>query len=224
MDAGRLPSRISASGYNSLLACPYQFYGRYVLGLREPEEVREEMEKRDYGEYVHRALRRFHVRFPVCTDVGRDELESALREISDQVFRGATEGSYLSHAWALRWHGAIPAYLDWQLSREQQGWRFYAAETDRTIELTLSDGAVLRLEGRLDRIDKTETAGGEAFAVVDYKTRAAVDLRRAVREPGEDVQLPVYAALLGEQTREAFFLAVDGKQAQAVALDEATII
>jgi ATP-dependent helicase/nuclease subunit B len=216
----QLPSRISASGYNSLVACPYQFYARYVLGLREPDEVREETEKRDYGEYVHRALRRFHARFPVCADVDREELEASLQEISGQVFRKATQGSYLGHAWALRWRATIPAYLDWQIDREEQGWRFLAAESKRTITVALADGASLCLEGRLDRIDARDTGQVSDLAVVDYKTRAAADLRRSIREPGEEVQLPVYAALVGDETREAFFLALDGKQAQVIALDE----
>ena len=215
-----LPARISASGYNSLIACPYQYYGRYVLGLREPEEVREEMEKRDYGEFVHRALRRFHARFPVCGDVAREQLESALRDISDEVFHAATQVSYLSHAWSLRWRGIIPAYLDWQLEREQQGWRFRAAESEHAIDIELADATVLRLEGRLDRTDVREVEGQRQLAVVDYKTRAASDLSKAAREPGEDVQLPVYAALLGEQTHQALFLSLEGHRAQTVALDE----
>ena len=98
-----LPERISASGYNSLVACPYQYYGRYVLGLRETDEVREEMEKRDYGEFVHRILRRMHGRFPLFGSVPRAELERGMHEISESVFREATETSYLSKAWALRW-------------------------------------------------------------------------------------------------------------------------
>jgi len=216
----RLPVRISASGYNSLVACPYQYYGRYVLGLREPEEVREEMEKRDYGEYVHRALRRFHARFPVCGGVAREQLESALRAISDEVFRPATRISYLSHAWELRWRGLIPAYLQWQLERELQGWRFQASESEQAIDIELADATILRLEGRLDRIDARESNGRDELAVVDYKTRAAGDLRRVAKEPGEDVQLPVYAALLGEQAHEALFLALEGERAQSVSLDE----
>jgi len=220
VQARYVPNRISASGYNSLVACPYQFYGRYVLGLREPEEVREEMEKRDFGEYVHRSLRRFHVRFPVCTGIAREELESALRDISDQVFLEATQGSYLSHAWVVRWRGTIAAYLDWQLERERQGWRFRAAESEHAIDIELADGTTLRLEGRLDRIDVREAGTACELAVVDYKMRAASDLRRAAKEPGEDVQLPVYAALLGPETRQVFYLALDGKQAQAIAMDD----
>lgn len=211
----RVPARISASGYNSLLACPYQFYGRYVLRLRESEEVREEMEKRDYGEYVHRVLRRFHARYPVCTDVPREQLEDALRQISDEVFRGAIASSYLSHAWALRWRATMGAYLDWQLEREQQGWYFVEAETERDTEVRLADGTAMILEGRLDRVDQHKTG---AYAVLDYKTRAAADLRKDLKEPGEDVQLPVYAALQGGETREAFYLALERGQVQVAAL------
>ena len=32
--AALIPSKISASAYNALMACPYQFYARYVLGLQ----------------------------------------------------------------------------------------------------------------------------------------------------------------------------------------------
>ena len=34
-----LPRQISASAYKSLVACPYQYYAGYVLGLKELDEV-----------------------------------------------------------------------------------------------------------------------------------------------------------------------------------------
>ncbi|MEJ1959050.1 MAG: PD-(D/E)XK nuclease family protein [Nitrosomonadales bacterium] len=58
-----IPERISASGYNSLVACPYQFFARHMLRLNEMDEVREGVEKRDYGEWVHDILHRFHQKF-----------------------------------------------------------------------------------------------------------------------------------------------------------------
>ncbi len=219
----RLPERISASAYNSLVACPYQYYGRYVLGLREPDEVREQMEKRDYGEFVHRILRRFHAQFPVCSGMERERLEQVLAEISGQVFRDATEANYLSHAWAIRWNATIPAYLDWQIEREQQGWRFHAGESKRELEVSLPDGATIVLEGRLDRIDERSDSAGTGYAVIDYKTRSPTDLRRNVGEPGEDVQLPVYVLLLAGGVREAAYLSVDSKQARLVSLDEGAL-
>ena len=219
----RAPERISASGYNSLVACPYQYHARYVLGLREPDEVREEFEKRDYGAYVHTILHQFHTRFPVCGEIAREQLDLALRNISESVFRNATEASYLSHAWALRWQAIIPAYIDWQLAREEQGWRFYVAECKREIEITLADGAVLTMEGRIDRIDKRAESGLSACSIVDYKTRAYDALRRTIRDPGEDVQLPVYTVLLSGEVQEALFLSLDGGQARSVCLDLQTL-
>lgn len=214
----RMPDRISASGYNSLVACPYQFYARYALGLRETDEVREAMEKRDYGEYVHRILRDFHARFAVVSERSREELEKSLQEISNRVFRAATEADYLSHAWAIRWRALIPHYLDWQLAREQDGWRFHASEVKREIAIELPGGASLRVEGRLDRID--EHAQGKRFAVLDYKTRNAKSLKDALKSPGEDVQLPVYAALLAQPADAAFYLSLDRDTVNEVAISE----
>jgi ATP-dependent helicase/nuclease subunit B len=209
LDSARIPARISASGYNSLVACPYQFYARYALGLREPDEVRETLEKRDFGEYVHRILRDFHARFSSIADRPRAEIEDLLAQISDRVFRAATEADYLSHAWALRWRALIPRYLDWQLDRERDGWRFHAAEMKREIVIELPGGGSLTLEGRLDRVDRRDSQGMRTFAVLDYKTRNAKALKDALATPGEDVQLPVYAALISEPVEGAFYLSLD---------------
>ena len=219
----RAPVRISASAYNSLVACPYQYHARYVLGLREPDEVREAFEKRDYGEYVHTILHQFHARFPVCCEIAREKLDSAMRNISESVFKNATEASYLSHAWALRWQAIVPAYIDWQLEREQQGWRFHAAESKREVEIGLANGAVLTVEGRIDRVDKRTESGLTAYSIVDYKTRAYEALRRTVKDSGEDAQLPVYAVLLSDEAQEALFLSLDGGQARSVCLDSRTL-
>ena len=67
--AALLPRKISASGYNSLVACPYQFHARYVLGLAELDDVQEMIEKKDYGSLVHGVLTRFHGAHPRVTGV-----------------------------------------------------------------------------------------------------------------------------------------------------------
>jgi ATP-dependent helicase/nuclease subunit B len=215
-----VPSKVSASGYNSLLACPYQFYARYVLRLRETEDVQEALEKRDYGEYVHRILRLFHERHPQASVVPRPELERTLIEISNEVFRAATEANYLSHAWALRWRALIPRYLDWQLDRERHGWVFHAAELKRSIEIALPNGATLMLEGRIDRVDRHEIDGATTFAVVDYKTSNKKLLKDALVDTGEDIQLPVYVNLLDAPVEDAFYLSLDGKSVDDVQLDD----
>jgi ATP-dependent helicase/nuclease subunit B len=93
--AALLPARISASGYSSLLACPYQFHARYVLGLAELDDVQELIEKKDYGSLVHRVLAQFHTAHPRVSALdpaaaARELEELSEREFADAVARNST--------------------------------------------------------------------------------------------------------------------------------------
>jgi ATP-dependent helicase/nuclease subunit B len=202
-----VPSRISASGYNSLVACPYQFYARHMLRLNELDEVREGVEKRDYGEWVHGILHRFHQQFPVLAEHSRSALEQALRHISSEVFAPTVERDYLARAWLLRWQQAIPAYLDAQLKSEAEGWRYQNGEVP--FELPLTDE--LTLHGRIDRVDARESE----CRVLDYKMMEATRLRNKLKEAGEDVQLACYAHVY--EADEAAFISIEKDKVVAVA-------
>jgi len=197
-----LPSAISPSGYNSLVACPYQFYARHILRLNELDEVREALDKRDYGTWVHAALQRFHSEFPVASASARAVLDAALARISREVFADALAHDYLAQAWLLRWQTQIPAYLDWQLSREAEGWRHHSAELPFSVDVL--DGLTLR--GRIDRVDYQDE--GEQCAVLDYKTQTVSVLKSKLKDAGEDVQLACYA--LTQNATDAEFVSLDG--------------
>lgn len=212
--SGQVPSKISASGYQSLIDCPYQYFSRAVLKLRSPDEVEEEMEKRDFGEFVHDILHRFHRRFAVVAGIDSTELRNGLLEETETVFAAALEQNFMARAWRLQWESAIDAYLSWQLKREEQGWRWYAGEFENGFSLQLENGESFRLEGRLDRIDQREFEGAKQTAVIDYKARAASALQAKLKSAGEDVQLPVYAALAEAahpdyQVAEAAYLSIE---------------
>jgi len=53
IDKNLIPKSISASGYQQLLNCPYQFYAARCLQLSPPENVQKFLAKSDYGERVH---------------------------------------------------------------------------------------------------------------------------------------------------------------------------
>lgn len=213
----QVPARISASGYNSLLACPYQYFARHVLGLNEEDEVTVEMEKQDFGQVVHTILARFHARHPAITRLGLAEAERILRAITDDVFAPLLAQNYINHAWKLAWEAVLPAYLAWQQQREQDGWTVAEQEAPRRRLLTLDDGAAVELVGTLDRLDR---AGGRV-AVLDYKTGHPTKLRERLQDPGEDVQLPVYALLAGEPVADAAYLTLgrDGPKTVAFPRD-----
>ena len=210
----RVPLTVSASGYASLVACPYQFFARRVLGLSEKEEVREALEKRDYGEFVHRILKRFHARYPVLDGLADAELTGALAGISEAEFKGVVEESFLDHAWLARWRSRIPSYITWQRQREEAGWRHAGGELERRSRFALADLAELTLHGRLDRLDRRADA---AEAVLDYKTQRRKALGDRVND-ADDVQLAVYALLQGEAVAEAAYVALDEEKIAEVPL------
>lgn len=210
----RLPARLSASGWQKLVSCPYRYFAHYDLELGEAEEVAEEMEKADYGERVHTILKLFHTRYPVLADIGRSSLLADLEAISLDAFRSGEANHYLALGWRLRWQKQLPAYVDWALAREAEGWRWQEAEQEYSRELALPDGHGLTLYGRLDRLDEGEAGR----AVVDYKAQSIQRLKSRLKTPGEDVQLAFYGALTGAAS--AGLVALDDDRIQEVRLGQ----
>lgn len=196
---------VSISAYNSLVACPYQFYARHILRLNELDEVQEGIEKRDYGERVHAILQRFHERYPRVSEHSRDTMEVALRQISEEVFADLLQQDFEARAWLARWFKALPAYIEWQMVNEAQGWRYVESESAFDWEL---EG--VRLRGRIDRLDMN----GQQKRVLDYKTQSDQVLRNKLREPGEDVQLACYA--YAHEAADAAFLSIESGKVKSV--------
>lgn len=212
-----VPRKISASGYQQLIDCPYQFFAQSVLKLREADDVTEEMEKRDFGELVHAVLNRFHRKIPLVSAMPLADARHALIAETADVFAAAIEQSFVAHAWRLQWETAIDSYLAWQTERESKGWRWQTGELAGGFDLPLENGEKLRLEGRIDRLDLNE----EHTGVIDYKARDESALKRKLKSPGEDVQLAVYAALAEAKHPErtvtdAAYLAIMRRDVKAV--------
>jgi ATP-dependent helicase/nuclease subunit B len=190
-----LPARLTASGAQSLTDCAYQFYARHLLGLRQADDVVEEPAKREFGEALHAVLYRFHREWGAqdFDAVAAQRLRESLARHVQAVFapRVARLPAFLGLQ--VRCEALIDRYVEWLQGRARAGWRWSTGE--RTVEATLAlDGQrAIVLHGRIDRID-TDRDG--RCQVIDYKARPAKDLKRALAEPGEDVQLPFYGVLL----------------------------
>jgi ATP-dependent helicase/nuclease subunit B len=210
-----IPGAISASGYNTLIACPYQFHARYLLRLGALDEVEELIDKSGYGQHVHEILTAFHRELPCVGAAPAVEAAARLSALSDSVFARSVGRNALARGWLLRWKSLIPAYLDWQRARESEGWRWHAGEAARELAIRTPAGREFKLVGRLDRVDRN--AAG-ATAVVDYKTRSESALNKSLAIPGEDVQLPVYALLWREPVTQALYVSMDRDAVNTVAL------
>jgi len=217
--ADRTPVRVSVSAYRSLIGCPYQYFAGQALGLRPLDEVEEDLDKRGYGELLHRALLRFHRHVPVVSALTPDEAWHEMERITGEVFDAETDRDPLAKAWALRWRRRIAGYLDLMRTREADGWRWSAGEIPAEQRIPLADGTGVTLYGRLDRLDRREAEGAEVFAVLDYKTQKRDVLRKLLAER-DDVQLACYALLHGGVV-ETSFVAADDDPVRVVPSDRA---
>ncbi|MBB3214147.1 ATP-dependent helicase/nuclease subunit B [Herbaspirillum sp. Sphag1AN] len=201
-----LPTRLSASGYNSLVACPYQFFALRMLRVSVLDELSDMPEKRDYGGWLHEILMTYH-------DTVRDqrtpltERDALLAKISAQVFDAAIDQHPVALGYAARWYKVMPAYLRWANEREAQGWYFVLGEEALQHKLDWPGGEI-ELHGRLDRIDEHTEGDQVERVVLDYKTRTLPSLVTKLKD-AEDHQLPFYGLLSGQRLQGAHYVALE---------------
>lgn len=210
-----LPTSLSASGYASLVVCPYQFFAGRMLGLSSLNELSDMPEKRDYGDWLHAILKRFHEELKAAQAVMlHTDKEVLLKKISGDFFDEILQKSPAALAYSVRWNKVIPAYVAWLQSHEEAGWQFEMGEIKNEKVLEWQGGQII-LKGRIDRIDQ-HTSG--EMAVLDYKTRNLVDLRNRLKQ-GEDHQLPFYGLLTDLPVSNASYIALELSQGKAGQVD-----
>lgn len=205
--------RLSASAYEDLRRCPYRFFALRQLGLQEPDEIDVDLDKRDFGNWLHKVLSTFHAK--LVQDAAADRtrlLDEAAAAVKREMRLDDGEFLPFSAAWAQVREG----YLAWLAQHEaDEGAAFREAESEHECGV-----GGLRLFGRIDRIDALR-AGGRM--VMDYKTESLQVTQERVRQPGEDTQLAFYAALLGDAQLRAAYVNI-GERGETRAVEQPDVM
>lgn len=196
--------RISASAYEDLRRCPYRFFALRQLGLQEQDELDSEVDKRDFGLWLHAVLKEFHE----ALHAGPPPHGEARREMLQRAAESVTRAQRLDDGGFLPFLAAWPqvreGYLEWLAAHEASGAVFTSAESEHSQPL-----GELTLTGKLDRID---TLGDGGVFVIDYKTESQATTRERIRRPAEDTQLAFYAALLPHDTLRAAYVNIGERE------------
>ncbi len=213
--ADLIPTRISATQYQTLIDCPYQYFAKYVLELRE-QHTADEFEATDYGMLVHQCLYEFHFNVDnktelIFTSENYELLVKQLIQLSTSVFMHSAFPTTVKQGWLQRWLGNVPAYIQWAIERAKE---WHALRGESLLQTPLDKN--FSLYGQVDRIDSS----AQQFAVIDYKTGSIRPSKKSVMS-GEVVQLPFYA-LLDEKITQAEYLSVgiQGEVKASAALNE----
>ena len=216
----------SPSQLESLAACPFQFYQRYVLNLAPADDAGELAEDRAArGSFLHRALESLHARLAAVPDpLGRPAADRVAAEV-DAVILGLLDAegppssdvdAGLRHIEALRLRESGRRYAD-QFGRYAEaspGHRVGGVEVSfgdpnaGPAGLTLGRGAeAVLVRGTIDRIDVSSSGDHSLFRIIDYKSGAEPKAKGVAA--GLLLQLPLYALaverlrLAGEEARPA---------------------
>ena len=208
--AALLPPKLSASACEALRACPYRFYALNLLRLREADELDAEIEKRDYGTWLHAVLMAFHEQ-RAQPDSAEAECARLMAVAQQQkLVHGLDDADFLP--FEAGFAELAPRYIAWVHQRDGQGAHWWQGELDRQMQPPEWQG--IALHGRLDRLDQVRGDEGAAIELIDYKTGNAGALRDKVKQPLEDTQLAFYVALMQGETKlplQAMYLALGRK-------------
>jgi ATP-dependent helicase/nuclease subunit B len=213
-----VPTRLSASSYQDLRKCPYSFFALKMLGLRQAEELEADVDKRDFGTWLHEVLRKFHEALRERGALARAERAALLDGFARDTIAALRLGDGEFLPFEAGWPGVRDGYLDWLAGHEADGAVFESAESTHQVQL-----GALTLEGHVDRIDRLPAG---TLYVVDYKTESLDATKERMKAPLEDTQLAFYAALLPGRDLQAAYLNISERgEVNVVAhpqLEEAT--
>ena len=209
--------KTSATRLSTFAACPYKYFVRYILELKERREFK--LRPLDIGDFYHRVLdawlKRFNGEKKDFITINEEELLKLLR---GQIEKLITEDSFISNFARHRDHNTFIIniaceYLEdcvlaiaqmvragsfrprlSEVSFGQPGHSERSEESRGTLgeyELALADNRVLSLDGKIDRLDIADLDGEKAAIVFDYKRRDT-SFSWSKFYYGLDMQLPIY--------------------------------
>ncbi len=197
--------RLSASAYEDLRRCPYRFFAMRQLRLQEADELDTELSKRDFGNWLHTALKLFHDALKAAPSADLETREALIDLAAAQAARELTLSDSEFLPFSASWPRVRAGYLEWLSAHEAEGAIFEAAEVAKEVPL-----GTLTLIGKIDRIDRLPDG---STLVIDYKTEASGVTKDRLKHAQEDTQLAFYAGLLEDDTLAAAYVNLGEKEA-----------
>ncbi|MBF0387084.1 MAG: PD-(D/E)XK nuclease family protein [Candidatus Omnitrophica bacterium] len=158
----------SASSVNAYVKNPYEFYSRYVLGLREQEDLLDEPDAAIIGNFLHKFLEEAYRPLEGSRLVLADDFELRFWSLFERHFQAEFSQRMRSDDFLVKrvMEHKLKAFLAFEKDRLAGDVRLLAVERDYPGELELASGRFL-FKTRVDRVE--ELAGGQLL-VLDYKT------------------------------------------------------
>ena len=178
---------LSPSAINTWLSCSLRFYFRYILGIEEPDEVAEEIDRRSFGNIFHKAIENLYAPY-VGKPIDQKILESIKKDKPniDHCIRRAFTTEYfrsdesesrdiLIEGKALLIFSTIRSYIYNLIDIDMKNTPITLHSLEGYFEAPLTiringNSHVVRVGGKIDRLD---SIAGQ-MRVIDYKTGSLI--------------------------------------------------
>lgn len=218
------PVRASISRLEKFKACPFAHFSTYGLKLEDRRIHR--LDAPDMGEFFHAALKDFTCRIKESAQdwgaLSHDQLLALSDEVVEQLAPKLQSEILLSTARYRYLTGKLKrtvnrAVLTLAEHARRSDFRPVAAELAfgnggqvPPLKLNLSDGILMELSGRIDRLDAAEKDGHVYLRIIDYKS-SEQDIRIQEIYQGLKLQLlaylnvalQYYTQILGKEAKPA---------------------
>lgn len=195
--------KTSISRVEKFNQCQFAYFLRYGLNVDERKEFK--LEARDYGTYMHEIIEKFslfaeefgwdNITEEICKEKAKEITNNVLNEYLSDFYTESERYSYLFNKIVVTMNTAL-----WNITSfyKQSGYVSLGYELNfdensefEPITLTLSDGTIVKLRGKVDRADIRRTENGDFVSIVDYKS-SAKDINFEKILCGIQIQLPIY--------------------------------
>ncbi|MFA5392963.1 MAG: PD-(D/E)XK nuclease family protein [Candidatus Ratteibacteria bacterium] len=204
--------RYSASSVDTYLQCPLMFYYRYVLGLREKEELLEEPESKEIGIFVHVLLEEAYQGFLGKKPVIDEKFRMFFLDMMAERFKTGFQKTIKAGDFLVRQllRQRLEKFLDYERENREVG-EIVSLEQGLEGEVE-SSGRVFKFGYKVDRIDRLPDG---RLLVIDYKTGAERKVpavkklelmelnRKSIREAVNSFQLPLYIDFIEKKYKAA---------------------
>ena len=179
---------LSPSAINNYIDCKLKFYFQRICGIREPEELQEEIDSRMFGNLFHYAAREIYSGFGT-RQITQDDLDKAIHDerrihkaiisaFASEYFKEKGKEDVNISGMNLLVQDNLVTYLKKLLEKDKAFIPFqiisleqkYVADFPLNIEGKTYN---IKLGGTIDRIDRTK----EGIRIIDYKTSRQVETK-----------------------------------------------
>ena len=207
--------RTSATRLRSFANCPYQYFARYVLEMKERRLAK--LKPLDLGLFFHSVLELLFNRLKSNNlSFSTVSFELIERFVDDSVKKLLVENSFLKNFAARARHNSFIIFSATEvikdaaseLSQIACGGSFTQIASEISFgdgfslpafEIELDSGEKLHIEGKIDRLDAASEDGRNYALILDYKTsQSSIDF--SMLSSGLDLQLPIYLLAVRNRT------------------------